>query len=79
MKRLHFVAAAWIVILGLLVSPVLASLAGIPGEVRLFPGTEFSLSVQLPLRLIDGDGLDVTGPKGEFSLKQNRSVNSISK
>ena len=70
MKRLHLLLLLpGLVILGLLVSPVLASLAGIPGEVRLFPGTEFSLSVQLPLRLIDGDGLDVTGPKGEFLVK----------
>lgn len=70
MKRLHLLLLLpGLVILGLLVSPVLASLAGIPGEVRLFPGTEFSLSVQLPLRLIDGDGLDVTGPKGEFFVK----------
>ncbi len=59
------------VLIGFLVSPVLASWAGIPGEIRLFPGTEYSLSVQLPFSLINCDGLDVTGPQGEFSLIAN--------
>jgi len=69
-KKWHY----WLLILPavlvimLAVSPVLALWAGIPGEIRLFPGTEFSLSIQLPFRLIDGNGLDVTGPKGQFSL-----------
>lgn len=51
-----------------LVSPVLASLAGIPGEIRLFPGNEFSLSVNLPFRLLDANGVRVTDSGGYFSL-----------
>ena len=57
-----------ILIIGVAVSPVWALWVGIPGEIRLFPGTEFSLSIQLPFRLTDTNGLDVTGPKGIFSI-----------
>lgn len=57
-----------VLLVAVIVSPVLASWVGIPGEIRLFPGTELSFSVQFPFRFIDGDGLDVTGPQGTFSL-----------
>lgn len=57
-----------VLVILVLVSPVLASLAGIPGEIRLFPGNEFSLSVNMPFRFLDANGLDVTDSGGTFSL-----------
>ncbi|MFB5066277.1 MAG: SpoIVB peptidase [Candidatus Wallacebacter cryptica] len=71
-KSYYLLLLPGLVMLGLLVSPVLASWAGIPGEIRLFQGTEFSLTAHLPFRFIDGDGLDVTGPKGEFFLRADQ-------
>lgn len=58
--------------LGLLSTLALSSMVGIPGEVKLFPGTEFSLSVQLPFRLVDGDGLSVPTPEGKFFLRADQ-------
>lgn len=57
---------------GLLSTLALASMSGIPGEIRLFPGTELSLSVQLPFRLVDGDGLHVPTPEGKFFLRADQ-------
>ncbi len=64
----------WLVVLPIvllvcfMVSPVLASWVGIPAQVRLFPGSEFSMYVQLPFRLTDAKGEDVTGLKRQFSF-----------
>jgi len=58
--------------LGLVSTIALASMSGIPGEIKLFPGTEFSLSVQLPFRLVDGEGLSVPTPEGKFFLQADQ-------
>ena len=49
-------------------SPTFASWAGIPSQIRVFPGSEYSLYIHLPFRLTDKNGADVTGPKRLFSL-----------
>jgi stage IV sporulation protein B len=49
-------------------APMWVSWAGIPSEVRVFPGTELLLKIQLPFRLFDEAGSDVAG-EGEFSFQ----------
>ena len=49
-------------------APFWVSWAGIPREVKIFPGTEFSLNIRSPFRLYDAQGGDVTGAKGRFSF-----------
>jgi stage IV sporulation protein B len=49
-------------------APWWVSWAGIPREVKVFPGTEFSLEIRSPFRLYDAQGGDVTGSKGRFSF-----------
>ena len=50
-------------------APLWVSWAGIPSEVRVFPGTELLLNVQLPFRLFDEAGSDVTGDTRQFSFQ----------
>ncbi|NLM39256.1 MAG: SpoIVB peptidase [Firmicutes bacterium] len=53
-------------------APLWVSWAGIPSEVRVFPGTELSLRIQLPFRLFDETGSDVTGDSGEFFFQTDK-------
>lgn len=55
-----------ILIIGIFVTPVLPYWAGIPGQVRLYPGTDYSLYVQLPFSLVDANGVNVVGEKRNF-------------
>lgn len=50
-------------------APLWVSWAGIPSEIRVFPGTELLLNIQLPFRLFDEAGSDVTGETGQFSFQ----------
>jgi len=61
-----------LVVFGLLSTMPLASMAGIPGDIRLFPGTELSLSVQLPFCLVDGAGLNVPTSEGKFFFRADQ-------
>lgn len=58
-------------LIGILVTPALPYWAGIPGQVRLFPGTDLSFYVQLPFSLVDADGINVTGPQRNFFFKSD--------
>lgn len=62
------IGLAMLVFFGLIVSPTLASMFGMPEEIRLFQGTEYSLDLRLPLKMVDGQGSDVTGSEGGISF-----------
>lgn len=49
-------------------APFLVSWAGIPREVRIFPGTELLLDIQLPFRLFDEAGSEASA-EGKFFFR----------
>lgn len=55
-----------------LMTPAFASWAGIPDQIRVFPGDELTFQVQLPFNLVDSKGEDVTGPTREFILNSEK-------
>lgn len=69
MRRVFFAVAIFVLLSITFLAvgaPLWVNWAGIPSEVRVFPGTELSLKIQLPFRLFDETGADVTGKAGEF-------------
>lgn len=69
MRRFVFGVAVLVVLSVAFVAvgaPLWVSWAGIPSEVKVFPGTELSLNIQLPFRLFDEAGSEVIGEAGRF-------------
>lgn len=50
-----------IVVLVLVTAPYWVTAVGVPRQLKVFPGMELAFDLQPPLRLYDGNGLEITG------------------